>query len=103
MDPSKIISKISFGISICDSIIAIRCYDENHQLFVDTNWWDQRGHDPNIENCLDGNYSADLKEWQTKYLTPGNYIIGLKMHFTTYGDIMRIGLVTHNHKPKMLT
>ena len=63
VDPSRRISKISFGLSICDTLVAMRCYDEKGELFVDSNWWDKRGYDPNIEHCYEGNYSADLKEW----------------------------------------
>ena len=68
LDPRKRISKISFGLSICDSIIAIRCYDEFNEQLVDFNWWDKKGFDPNIELCLEGSYTADLKEWQTREL-----------------------------------
>ena len=48
---------------MCDSIVAMRFYDEYGDLFVDSNWWDKRGYDPNIEHCYEGNYFADLKEW----------------------------------------
>ena len=94
VDTTKTISKISFGLSVCDSIIALRCYDEYGNLFVDSNWWDRRGHDSNIEHCYEGNYYADLKEWQTKEILPDHSIIGLKMHRSAEGNILRIGLVT---------
>ena len=82
VDPNKTISKISFGLSVCDSIVAMQFYDEEGELFVDSNWWDKRGYDPNIEHCYEGNYSADLKEWQTNELPAGHTVIGLKMHRT---------------------
>ena len=43
VDPNKRISKISFALSRCDSIIAIKCYDERGKLFVHKNWWENRG------------------------------------------------------------
>ena len=43
VDPNKRISKIAFALSLCDSIIAIKCYDGNGKLFVHKNWWENRG------------------------------------------------------------
>ena len=60
---SKKIAKISMGISICNTIIALRVYDDSGEMFIDTNWWDKRGHNPFIEVVHKGSYEADLKEW----------------------------------------
>ena len=78
IDSEITIAKISFGISICDSIIAIRAYSESGDLIIDENWWGKRGYNPYVEVCHDGNYEADLKEWQTQSIPDGQEIIGLK-------------------------
>ena len=49
VDPSKRISKISFGLSLCDSIAAIRCYDEKGEQFVEQNWWERKAIESNKE------------------------------------------------------
>ena len=60
-------AKISFGVSICDSIIGLRCYDSDGNIYINETWWDKRGsrHDDDIEICKEGDYEADLKEWVT--------------------------------------
>ena len=80
IDPKRTIAKIEIGISVCDSIIAIRLYDNTGELFVNENWWDIRGYNPYIEICHDGNYEADLKEWFTHSIPDGHEIIGLKWY-----------------------
>ena len=67
IDPERTISRLSFGISIIDTIVGIRCYDERGNKFVEKRWWDQFGHKSNedYERTHEGNYAPDWKEWQT--------------------------------------
>ena len=57
------IAKVSMGMSVCDSIVGFRAYDSYNNLLLEENWWDKRGHNPNVEICPDGSYEADLREW----------------------------------------
>ena len=45
------------------SIVGFRAYDSYNNLLLEENWWDKRGHNPNVEICPDGSYEADLREW----------------------------------------
>ena len=48
-------------MSISDSIVGLKLYDDYGDLLVNDNWWDQRGFSQSIEICTDSFYEADLK------------------------------------------
>ena len=80
VDPEKVITKVSIGLSISDSIVGLRMYDSTDELIVNDNWWDQRGFNSNIEYCHDSFYEPDLKQWETRSIPEGQEIIGLRWH-----------------------
>ena len=80
LNPKERIAKISIGWSVCNSIIGLRTYDDEDKMIVNDNWWDIRGYNPNVEECKDGSYEADLKLWITHLIPERHEIIGLKWH-----------------------
>ena len=88
-------------MSIRDSIVGLRLYDDNEELIVNDNWWDQRGFRQSIEICTDSFYEADLKEWVTMPVPCGEEIIGLRWSKDDIGDIKKLGLILWKSQTKL--
>ena len=65
-------------------------YDDDDKLVVNQNWFDKRGHNPNLETCYDGNYEADLKQD-----VPGVFDDSTELGKSRWGDLKK-RVVEHN-------